>query len=147
MFSVCVNYGSHSSLLGLPPAKSPVNPASSADGPAKSGSSSCESLDMMASDRPPSERPARAVSSCPLTLESITLFPLKSCAGFRVRQWPLGEKGLLYDREWMVVSSSGALLTQKQEPKLHLIHPSIDLDRQTLTLMAAGKDNYVETCL
>lgn len=44
----------------------------------------------------------------------------------------------MLDREWMVVSELGALLTQKQEPKLSLIHPKINLETSTLTLTSEG---------
>ena len=44
----------------------------------------------------------------------------------------------MLDREWMVRSEHGSLLSQKQEPKLCLIHPSIDPRSWTLTLAAEG---------
>ena len=72
------------------------------------------------------------------SLCSITLYPVKSCAGFKVQWWPVGEKGLMWDREWMVRSEGGHLLSQKQHPKLCLIHPSVDLEAGTLTLAAKG---------
>lgn len=90
-------------------------------------------------------------------LENIFLYPVKSCACFKVShykgyhydgtwlvivkvsKWPVGDKGLLYDREWMIVKPSGNCLTQKEEPNLCLISPHLDLDQATLTLTAAGK--------
>lgn len=61
-------------------------------------------------------------------------------------KWPIGDKGLLHDREWMIVKPSGSCLTQKEEPKLCLIHPHIDLVKSTLTLTAAGQVLITEGC-
>lgn len=38
----------------------------------------------------------------------------------------------------IIVKPSGKGLTQKEEPKLCLIHPQIELDKATLTLTASG---------
>lgn len=51
-------------------------------------------------------------------LTSITVYPIKSCAGFSANQWPLTSTGLLYDREWILKSTAGEILTQK---KSHLV--------------------------
>ncbi|RXM99174.1 Molybdenum cofactor sulfurase [Acipenser ruthenus] len=87
------------------------------------------------------------------TLTNIFLYPIKSCAAFedhspfqavslitlpQVKHWPIGSKGLLYDRTWMVVNLNNVCLTQKQEPRLCLIQPQIDLERNTLTIGAEG---------
>ena len=96
---------------------------------------------------PPSSSPPSFPHSSPssssssshssLRLHSITLYPIKSCAGFKVQQWPVGEKGLLFDREWMIVGVSGYLLSQKQESRLCMVLPSINLQDKILTLRAA----------
>ncbi|XP_061178018.1 molybdenum cofactor sulfurase-like [Saccostrea echinata] len=67
-------------------------------------------------------------------LTNICLYPVKSCAAFTVLEWDIGSKGLLYDREWMIVSDNGVAISQKREPRLCLIKPSIDLLKGTLTL-------------
>ena len=51
----------------------------------------------------------------------------------------MGKKGLLWDREWMVVNERGACLSQKQEPRLALIQPSFDIETNKLTLKFTGK--------
>ncbi|KAK1172322.1 molybdenum cofactor sulfurase-like [Acipenser oxyrinchus oxyrinchus] len=72
------------------------------------------------------------------TLTNIFLYPIKSCAAFEVKHWPIGSKGLLYDRTWMVVNLNNVCLSQKQEPRLCLIQPQIDLERNTLAIGAKG---------
>ena len=54
-------------------------------------------------------------------------------------QWPLSEKGLLYDREWLVLAENGVALNQKQDSQLCTISPCVDLEQGTLTLSAPGE--------
>uniref|UniRef100_A0AAV2JLU5 MOSC domain-containing protein n=1 Tax=Knipowitschia caucasica TaxID=637954 RepID=A0AAV2JLU5_KNICA len=62
-------------------------------------------------------------------------------APHQVRQWPLGAHGLLYDRGWMVVNVNGVCLSQKREPRLCLIRPEVQLQRDTLLLRAPGMES------
>ncbi|KMZ64025.1 Molybdenum cofactor sulfurase [Zostera marina] len=67
-------------------------------------------------------------------LKSIFLYPIKSCSGFSVECWPLHDNGLLYDREWLLRSSSGEILTQKKVPEMIQVLTFIDLRQQVLLL-------------
>ncbi|KAM3732066.1 hypothetical protein ACB098_11G032800 [Castanea mollissima] len=62
-------------------------------------------------------------------LKSITIYPIKSCAGFSTERWPLSISGLRYDHEWLLKSLTGEILTQKKLPEMCLISTSIDLHR------------------
>ena len=64
----------------------------------------------------------------------------------QVSQWPLSDKGLLYDREWLVLAENGVTLSQKQDPRLCTILPSIDLEGGTLTLSAPGEGCGLVRC-
>ncbi|XP_069814349.1 molybdenum cofactor sulfurase isoform X2 [Dendropsophus ebraccatus] len=55
-----------------------------------------------------------------------------------VFQWPVAEQGLLFDRNWMIVNENGVCLSQKQEPRLCLICPSIDMMKDTMIIQAKG---------
>ncbi|XP_038653614.1 molybdenum cofactor sulfurase isoform X2 [Scyliorhinus canicula] len=79
----------------------------------------------------------------PITLANIYLYPIKSCAAVEVKKWPIGKQGLLYDRNWMIVNQNGVCLSQKQEPRLCLIHPHIDLDQGIMTINAEGMDPII----
>jgi len=68
-----------------------------------------------------------ADSSAGARLTGIYLYPIKSCAAFTVRAWPLGANGLLLDREWALVGADGAALTLRQAPTLAAVRPAIDL--------------------
>jgi molybdenum cofactor sulfurtransferase len=76
-----------------------------------------------------------------IILTDIYVYPIKSCGGMRTENWVTGSKGLLYDREWMVVTPAGVCLTQKREPRLCLIRPSIDLNSRLLILHFSGELN------
>ncbi|CAO2815208.1 unnamed protein product [Amaranthus hypochondriacus] len=65
-------------------------------------------------------------------LKSINVYPIKSCAGFSVDSWPLSKTGLLHDRQWLLRSPSGEILTQKKAPEMSLISTSIDLNQGIL---------------
>uniref|UniRef100_D4A1G3 Molybdenum cofactor sulfurase n=1 Tax=Rattus norvegicus TaxID=10116 RepID=D4A1G3_RAT len=71
---------------------------------------------------------------------NIYLYPIKSCAAFEVTKWPVGSQGLLYDRSWMVVNHNGVCLSQKQEPRLCLIQPCIDLQQKVMVIKAEGME-------
>lgn len=76
------------------------------------------------------------------TLSHLFLYPIKSCGRFSVSQWELSSTGLRYDREWMITTASGIVLTQKSDPRLCLIRPSIDLKEKKLILSYKGYPNF-----
>ncbi|XP_054439520.1 molybdenum cofactor sulfurase isoform X2 [Pteronotus mesoamericanus] len=73
-------------------------------------------------------------------ITNLYLYPIKSCAAFEVTKWPVGSQGLLHDRSWMVVNHNGICLSQKQEPRLCLIQPLIDLQRRIMVIKAKGME-------
>jgi molybdenum cofactor sulfurtransferase len=84
-----------------------------------------------------------------IMLTDIYVYPVKSCGAMRMESCVIGSRGFLYDREWMVVTPAGVCLTQKQDTKLCLIQPSIDLSRRLLILQFPGKSHstaYLYTC-
>ena len=75
-------------------------------------------------------------SGCGARLTAIYVYPIKSCAAFETRSWPLGPNGLLLDREWALVGADGAALTLRQAPRLAAIRPRIDLAAGALCSVA-----------
>ena len=78
-------------------------------------------------------------------LLQITIFPIKSCSGFRPYKWPINHKGFLYDREWMIITESGVCLTQKQEQRMCLLSPVINIEKNSMVLSFQGKALFIET--
>lgn len=62
--------------------------------------------------------------------------PVKSCAGIAVDEALLIETGLEFDRAWMLVGADGTMLTQRDEPRMALIHTT--LRHADLVLRAPG---------
>ena len=62
-------------------------------------------------------------------VESLSVFPIKSCAAFKVPPnvtWDVGPKGLAWDREWCLVhEGTHVALSQKRYPQMSLLWPSI----------------------
>ncbi|KAI4663834.1 uncharacterized protein J4E78_004253 [Alternaria triticimaculans] len=77
-----------------------------------------------------------------LHVESLSVYPIKSCAGFSVppgSAWEVRPEGLAWDREWCLVhQGTGAALSQKRYPKMALIRPSIDLEKGFLRVSLVG---------
>lgn len=71
-------------------------------------------------------------------VESLCIFPVKSCAAFRIppaTPWEVGPRGLAWDREWCLVhEGTNTALSQKRYPTMALLQPSVDLSRSLLTI-------------
>ncbi|XP_049869892.1 molybdenum cofactor sulfurase [Pectinophora gossypiella] len=75
-----------------------------------------------------------------IVLNEMAIFPIKSCGAFKIKStWKLGNKGFEYDRQWMIIKDNGVCLTQKQNTRMCLIRPRIDLKQKTLILSFKGK--------
>jgi len=58
--------------------------------------------------------------------------PVKSCAGVELREAPLLDTGLDLDRAWMVVDAEGRFVSQRELPRMVLVHPQIKLTEVVL---------------
>jgi hypothetical protein len=67
-----------------------------------------------------------------LTLTEIWIYPVKSLGGIQLQRAKVFEKGLQYDRRWMLVDANGVFMTQRVYPLMALFKQSIE-DR-TLTI-------------
>jgi uncharacterized protein YcbX len=60
-------------------------------------------------------------------IHSLTLYPIKSCAGIALEQAQLTAQGLVWegiaDRQWMLVDEQGRFLTQRSVPHMARIRP------------------------
>jgi uncharacterized protein YcbX len=80
------------------------------------------------------------------TIESLHVYPVKSCRGLRLTQAQLTATGLAYDREWMVVSADGRFLTQREVPRLAQVGTAIDEERLSLGANGAGSVDVALNC-
>jgi uncharacterized protein YcbX len=73
----------------------------------------------------------------PATLASLFVYPLKAARGLAVAAWDVDRFGLRLDRSFMVVDAeSGLFVSQREEPRLALLQPSLAHD--SLRLEAPG---------
>ncbi len=59
------------------------------------------------------------------TLSDLIIYPVKSLAGIHLTHWQVTKKGLLYDRQWMLIDEQGQFLSQRRLPKMALIKTAI----------------------
>jgi uncharacterized protein YcbX len=55
-----------------------------------------------------------------LRLSEIWIYPIKSLGGISLQQAQVMEKGLQYDRRWMLIDETGNFMTQRKLPELAL---------------------------
>ncbi|HEY9712571.1 MAG TPA: MOSC N-terminal beta barrel domain-containing protein [Chroococcales cyanobacterium] len=61
----------------------------------------------------------------PVKVTALNIYPIKSCAGTALNSARIGLKGIIYDRNWMLVDDMGDALTQREVPQLCLVKPSL----------------------
>ncbi|MEO8311225.1 MAG: MOSC N-terminal beta barrel domain-containing protein [Caldimonas sp.] len=71
-----------------------------------------------------------------MSLDSIHVYPVKSCAGTAPREALLTETGFDLDRQWLVVDGAGNFVTQRELPRMALIQTT--LKSSELVLRAPG---------
>lgn len=57
-----------------------------------------------------------------MLLSEIWIYPIKSLGGIRVTEAYVEDKGLKYDRRWMVVDENGKFLTQRLNPGMAMLN-------------------------
>lgn len=72
----------------------------------------------------------------PITLSGLYIYPIKSAAGIALTAGQVEERGLQYDRRWMLVDQAGQFITQRQYPRMALIQVAISADEGRLAISA-----------
>lgn len=73
-----------------------------------------------------------------ITITGLFYYPIKGCKGWRLDSANLIERGIAFDRHFMIVNPAGRFLTQREYPRMALIEPTIAND--TLTLSAPSME-------
>ncbi len=74
-------------------------------------------------------------------VSALYVYPIKSCRGIQVREWPVAARGFVADRRWMIVDADGRFVTQRQLAQLALVNTA--LDGNQLRLRAPGRTELV----
>jgi hypothetical protein len=65
-------------------------------------------------------------------------YPVKGCAGVSVSEGLVTPAGLAHDRAFMVTDQDGGFRTQRRDPRLAVVRPTVSTDGTELTLHAPG---------
>ncbi|MEX2603837.1 MAG: MOSC N-terminal beta barrel domain-containing protein [Gracilimonas sp.] len=75
-------------------------------------------------------------------LKDIFIYPIKSLGGIRVDESIAGERGLQYDRRWMLVNNQGKFLSQRTHPNMALLQ--VELKKSGLRVFhKQNRDNEI----
>ncbi|MCF0058242.1 MOSC domain-containing protein [Dyadobacter sp. CY356] len=77
-----------------------------------------------------------------MVLSEIWIYPIKSLAGIRLTEAQVEEKGLQYDRRWMIVDENNRFLTQREYPKMAMLKVAIN-ESGLIILSRVETDNLV----
>lgn len=61
-------------------------------------------------------------------LSGLYVYPIKSCGGIALDVADLDERGIRYDRRWMLVDEDGKFVSQRTFPRLALVRVRIQKD-------------------
>ncbi len=58
-------------------------------------------------------------------LSGLYFYPVKSLRGIPLERAPVDARGIHFDRHWMVVDGAGKFITQRQYPRMALVHTAL----------------------
>ena len=64
---------------------------------------------------------------------ALYVYPIKSCRGIPVSEWPVAERGFVADRRWMIVDATGKFVTQRDTPELSQVNITLEGDNMRLS--------------
>jgi uncharacterized protein YcbX len=71
-------------------------------------------------------------------ISGLYVYPIKSCRGTALRSAAVGRRGILHDREFMIVDGDGLMLTQRAYPRMVFIAPSIQGEELAIDIAGFG---------
>ena len=90
-------------------------------------------------------------ASLGFVVESLSVFPIKSCAAYKILvevPWKVGAEGLAWDRQWCLVhEGTNVALSQKRFPRMALMRPEVDLQRRVLKIFFRLPTRKSRDCL
>jgi uncharacterized protein len=76
-----------------------------------------------------------------IKVTGLFIYPVKSLGGISLSEADLGPRGLLYDREWLIVDTDNRFVTQREIPRMSLVETTIDEAEGYLKLTLPDGDN------
>lgn len=88
---------------------------------------------------------AVAKSDHGIYVSDMTVYPIKSCGGFKIQKnmnWEVRPEGLAWDREWCLLhQGTGQALSQKRYTNMALLRPVLDFEAGLLRVTYAGESS------
>ncbi len=72
------------------------------------------------------------MSDVSVSVESLHVYPVKSCAGLSLPKAELTPTGFDLDRAWMVTDEAGVFVSQRELPRMALVRPALKGDEMIL---------------
>jgi MOSC domain-containing protein len=69
-------------------------------------------------------------------VDGLYFYPVKSCRGTSLDVAEVGPRGIVADRQWMIVDENGEFITQREVPRMALVSPRLTGD--VLEISATG---------
>src|SRR5271169_4066239 len=73
------------------------------------------------------------------TISDLFVYPIKSCAGVRMKEVSIVPTGFEFDRNWMVIDADGNFVTQREYPTLALVRPQLNGGGEPVTITLFGE--------
>ncbi|MBW4649642.1 MAG: MOSC domain-containing protein [Kastovskya adunca ATA6-11-RM4] len=81
-----------------------------------------------------------------IKLSEINIYPIKSAAGIALKTASVENRGLQYDRRWMLVDQRGKFISQRRFPRLALIR--VQIEGSQLVVQTPNRDQLsIPLCL
>lgn len=74
-----------------------------------------------------------------LSISEINIYPIKSLGGISLNESVVEERGLKFDRRWMLVDDKGEFLTQREFSKMATL--SVSMEKESLQVTSAVGDS------
>ena len=78
-----------------------------------------------------------------MTISEIFIYPIKSLAGISLPEAKLSDRGLQYDRRWMLIDQNGRFISQRKFPKMALLQPEINGEKVIVRHKSEGIDPLI----
>jgi len=86
----------------------------------------------------PAEGEAAHAAGAAIEITGLHTYPIKSCAGSALTEAAVTRRGLEHDRDYMLIDDECRFVSQRTEPRLALVRPTLGVD--VLTVSAPGME-------
>jgi len=82
---------------------------------------------------------AKRRQSAPVVVD-IVIYPIKSCGEYRVSKVAINNTGMIFDREWVLLTPNNQIVTQRENSKLLRLMPNLIVEGEEIKAMELSLD-------